>query len=613
MPGFCIEKNFEEANRTSELKLVDAGECPVTGSFRAGTVAAVWANLGDAAQWRTYEQPGRLLIVEGQPDRFPNEQESLEEWLPGRWGSFRGFEIAGERVRAFVDPLGTRPVHYVKSAGRFYVADRPSTLAVNLPDGRVCWPIVLEQMMLSAIYSIGTTLEGAIALQPGQTLELDGDAAKLSERRRLPEDADITAERVKKDAGAGMLAAMEKAVQETWTRKDASLLLSGGLDSRLTLALAGQGRKTLSVTTKENVESRAARQIAESCGAEFRHWPRRPEHYHGVLRDSVFVTAARWDSNVAHHLGLGRLWRQEGITAVAHGFLYDTLLKGYFIFPDQPYPALNPKVYETVGELENCFQKRSGRSSETVPDDVLDLLSQEGREMALDQLRKLGREMPLVREDSINITIERRVLDSISRQCHYGFLMGWLEELSVSSPIFHPALWSWHAHSLPSDRYQGRAMRKALQLLRHPAVQVIDSNTGAPVSFKQSWRDVMRRQPPYQLLRKLVHRMRKPGARTALRIAPVDEGSWPPLAPILRSPAGAEILEEGISYLEGCPVFNLTAMRESLAHFHAGDDRQMEPLMAAMTSGRWLRLVSQGRNSAAPQVRTIPISGGVVS
>ena len=77
MPGFCIEKNFKEANRTSELKLVDAGECPVTDSFRAGTVAAVWAHLGDAAQWRQYAQPGRLLIVEGEPDRFPNENESV--------------------------------------------------------------------------------------------------------------------------------------------------------------------------------------------------------------------------------------------------------------------------------------------------------------------------------------------------------------------------------------------------------------------------------------------------------------------------------------------------------------------------------------------------------
>lgn len=613
MPGFCIEKNFEEANHTSELNLVDAGECAVTGSFRAGPAAAVWAHLGDAAQWRAYERPGRLLVVEGEPDRFPNEGESLEDWLPGRWGSFRGFEIAEGRVRVFVDPLGTRPVYYLRNAGRFYVADRLSTLAVNLADGRVCWPVVLEEMMLNAVYSTGATLEGAIALQPGETLELAGDAAARGERRRLPEDADLTAERVRRDPGAALLGAMEKAVQETWTRHDAWLLLSGGLDSRLTLALAGPGRKTLTVTTKENAESRAARQIAERCGAEFRHWPRRPERYQGVVRDSVFLTGAMWDSNFAHHLGLGREWRREGITAVAHAFLYDTVLKGWFTFPDQPYPPINLQVYEALGEAESCFQKRSGRASESAPDDVVGLLSPEGREMALGQLRRLAREMPLVREDGFNVTIERRLIESISRQCHYSGLLGWMEELSVSSPIFHPALWSWYAHSRPPDRYQGKAMRRALRLLGHPVLQVIDANTGAPMTFRRDWREVLRRQPPYQLLRRLAHRLRKPGARTPLRIAPADEGSWPPLAPVLRSSGGPETLEAGIGYLEGCPVFNLAAVREAMTHFLAGDDRPMEPVMAAMTAGRWLRLVSQGRNCAAPQVRAVPISGPTAS
>jgi Asparagine synthase len=613
MPGFCIEKHIEGASHTSELKLVDAGGCPVTGSFRVGSTAAVWAHLGDAAQWRAYERPGRLLVVEGEPDRFPGEDEDLEDWLPGRWGSFRGFEITDVRVRVFVDPLGTRPVYYLKNAGRFYVADRLPTLAVNLEDGQVCWPVVLEQMMLNAVYSRGATLEGAIALQPGETLDLSGDAASCGERRRLPEDRDLTAERVRRDPGAALLAAMEKAVQETWTREDSWLLLSGGLDSRLTLALAGPGRKTLNVTTAENTESRAARQIAERCGAEFRHWQRPPEHYHGVVRDSVFLTGAMWDSNVAHHLGLGREWRREGITAVAHAFLYDTVLKGWFTFPDQAYPPINLRVYEAVGELESCFQKRSGRASESAPDDVLDLLSQEGREIALEQLRRLAREMPLVREDGFNVTIERRLIESISRQCHYGGLVAWMEELSVSSPIFHPALWSWYAHSRPSDRYRGKAIRSALRLLGHPVLQVIDSNTGAPVSFRKDWRESLRRQPPYRLLRRLAHLLRKPGARTPLRIAARDEGSWPPLPPLLRSTRGPEILEEGIGYLEGCPLFSGAALREALAHFLGGDDRPMEPLMAAMTAGRWLRLVSQGRDCAAPQVRTIPISAATAS
>jgi hypothetical protein len=609
MPGFCIEKRFEGPNDTPELKIVDTGCCTVAGSHRAGATAAAWVHLGDDTQWRVYKQPDRLLVVEGEPDRFPAEEEALERWLPGRWGSFRGFEITPARVRAFVDPLGTRPLWYVRDSGCFRIADRLSTLAVNCDQPAVCWPIVLEAMMLNTVYSTGSTLQGAVRLLPGETVEFSGAEARSLGRNRLPVDEDIEAAWIREDPGAALLRALEKAVQETWRRSDSWLLLSGGLDSRITLALAGRGRKTLTVTTKENTESRAARQIAERCGAEFRHWARDPEHYLGLARRTVYITGAMWNSIAAHHLGLGQEWRRAGITAVAHAYLYDTLLKGSYTLLDQPYAPANPRLYEVIGELESCFQKRSCRSSEYAPDDVLCLLSDEGRAAALDQMRRLSDEMPLVRQDGLNVTLERQMVSSISRACSYSTLLGWMEELSVSSPIFHPALWTWHLHSRPRDRYLGKAFRRALQLLGHPVFEVVDSNTGRAVSFRPTWRDTIRQQPAYRLARSLARRIARPKPRAAAAPDPADEGSWPPLAPIFRSARGREVLEEGLGFLAGCELFDTAALEKALASFLGGNNRYLEPVLAAMTAGRWLRLVRGGADCTGPHTRDVAIAG----
>jgi hypothetical protein len=95
------------------MKLLDLGGCEITDQFQVGTVRGAGDYWDGSSQRRTTKTRDRVLLVEGQPDRFPDPGESIECWLDGRSGSFRGFEVVRQnesaplRVVIFTDPLGT--------------------------------------------------------------------------------------------------------------------------------------------------------------------------------------------------------------------------------------------------------------------------------------------------------------------------------------------------------------------------------------------------------------------------------------------------------------------------------------------------------------------------
>src|ERR1700761_5527832 len=105
------------------MKLVDLGGSEIAESCHLGNVRAAWAYWRGSRQWQVIRSENRVVLIEGQPDRFPQANEPIEQWLEGRSGSFRGFEIAQDRasqravVRVFTDPLCTRPVYYLISDG----------------------------------------------------------------------------------------------------------------------------------------------------------------------------------------------------------------------------------------------------------------------------------------------------------------------------------------------------------------------------------------------------------------------------------------------------------------------------------------------------------------
>jgi hypothetical protein len=589
MAGFCLEIRARETTEPlPALRPVDLGGSGREQTFSWGAARLAWRCRGESRQWWTREHAGGLLLIEGQPDRHPAPHESLEDWLGGgRWGSFRGLEIrrpeqpsAAVEAAVFVDPLATRPLYVYRAPDRVLISDKLSSIALN-GSAEIHWPALLEAMTLGSVYAPDTTLSGVEELSPGETLRFRGVELSRRTRSQLPLDGDLDPQRVRRDPAGTLLAAMKKAVAGTWTDPEVWLLLSGGLDSRLVLALAGPGRKAVTLQLFDD-ETEIARQVAACCQAELRVFPHRRADFLASAQLAAAAGGAMHDAHFFNHLGLGPKWRSDGVAAVTHAYLFDTLLKGYFLLPDGS--LTHSVLAESMPRAARFFDRISGRGSAFAADDVIALLTPPGREALRARLAALDQSLTAESSGGLDLTFEKRVLDRISRQIHYGTLLGWCEELDVVSPIFHPALWTWHAYSRARDRANGRAFVQALLSLDHEVVRVPDSNTGAPPRMpERSWRDAIRHNRFYQRFVQPVRRHLRGNAA---------EVKFPSgLGERFRQQDALHFLTTSIDEMRGHEWFDAAVIDSYLANFSGGQERYLEPLLACASAGRWQKIV----------------------
>ncbi len=273
MAGFLVQ-SFVGRVSASPMKLVDLGGSEVTAQCELGNARAAWAHWQETQQWRITQTANRMVLIEGQPSRYPRADEPVEKWLEGCGGSFRGFEITNDtsaqrsKVRVFTDPLCTRPVYYLVTSDGVSISDKLSTVVLNCagkaqPD----WGGLLEAAALGSLYSHKTTVNGAVWLAPGEALEFE--SGKLVQRWKnvMPVDASLSKSEVMARPAETLRFALEKAISETWIDPETRLLLSGGLDSRILLALAPGKRKTLTLEYYSS-ETEIAKRVAGAAGAE---------------------------------------------------------------------------------------------------------------------------------------------------------------------------------------------------------------------------------------------------------------------------------------------------------------------------------------------------------
>jgi hypothetical protein len=196
-------------------------------------------------------------------------------------------------------------------------------------------------------------------------------------------------------------------------------------------------------------------------------------------------------------------------------------------------------------------------------------------------------------EDGFELTVERQFHQRVSEGHSYPLLLSWMEEQDVYSPVYHPAPWSWAKASRPMDRFRGRAFRQALLEMDHPACLVIDSNTGKPITpARRDWGRLIRNLPGLHVVREWRDSIRHSRPR-ATPGPEAEEGSWPLLAPLFRSPEGFEIIKEGHACLPS-EFFDPDKVRRALEAFASGDDRYLETVLDLSAAGRWARFCAEG-------------------
>ena len=590
LSGFVVQNSADISNLPLAMKLIDLGDCEVAGTFELGGAQAAWTYWNNSHQWYITRSENRLLLIEGQPDRYPEASESVEHWLQGRFGSFRGFEIVREgpptgpaTVRVFVDPLCTRPVYYLATGKSVCIADKLSTVIINSDEAvEPDWGGVLEGAVLGTLYSNKTTIVDAVWVAPGEALEFEGGVLRRRWKNPLPVDTSLRESEVLADPAKTLQYALEKAIRETWTDTETRLLLSGGLDSRILLMLAPGRRKTLSLELYTS-EARITEQVAEAAGAELDIVP--APDYEFPMKWAYLVTGAMHDSRFVTHLGLVSDWRKRGIPGVTHGYFHNTMYRGWTAGPYEKYPERQSVLYQWMGRNAYYLDKY-GCKHERLLRQFHSLLNGDGKALLERQLREFSDALQPVVIDGYDLTFERRLLEFVSRQIYFCVMLGWYEGVDVASPVFQPALWTWYALSRPRHRDRDWAVRELFLTLQHPAAKLPDANTGQPVAhLKPNPRDKIRNQFWY------------PAARAAYKKwfwkpKPYEESGmhW---AERFREPKTFEAVSDGINNLLDNPLFDRARVQSALEDFRNGNNDLVDTICASMAVGQWQRLAAR--------------------
>jgi hypothetical protein len=588
MAGFVIEAVENGQDFAAPLSVVDFGGCDIVQSRSFGGARVAWARWRGSRQLTVVEEPERLLLVEGQPDRAPHIDERLQDWLDGRSGSFRGFEIefGGRgpiRICVFVDPLNTRPLYLLNTQTRICVADKLSTVVANTPGLESDWGGLLEGAVLGSVYSTSTTARNVEQLLPGEVVEIEGVSirSRHSNRYRL-----TAATRPDPNAPERLKRALQRAVAETWTDREGRLLLSGGLDSRLVLGLADGERKALTIDWYP-AETVIARRVAAACGADHEIIPFAPEDYCERMQNGFLVTAAMHQSRMINNLGMTRQWRAAGIPAIAHGYFHNTIFRGWTSERWRRYPDRDSPLYPYMGLNANYFD-RFGQYQSITPQ-VLMLLSTDGRHQLQQQLGRLSEGIEPCIIDGFDLTLERRLLQNVVRQVYFSIFLGWIEEIDVESPVFHRAVWDWYSSTHPADRYNDHAVTLLYQTIGRGLAEIPDPGTGMPVRpLNEPQRVRWRNQFWYPAARSLV--------RTSLRLglwSPPREYSLPSQdwSKVFRQRPILDALCAGIEEIKRNPLFDEPRLSSALAGYLSGDDQQLDALWALAIIGQWDRFV----------------------
>jgi hypothetical protein len=585
------------------MKLVDLGGCEITGSCDLGNAQAAWTYWRNSAQWHVYAKPNTVRLIEGQPDRLPDVGETTEHWLEGRAGSFRGFEISRDpgaqeaTVLIFVDPLCTRPLYYFASDSEAYISDKLSTVVLNARDGiEPDWGGLLEGAILGSLYSYKTTVRNAVWLAPGECIQFRGTKITRRWKNPLPQDSSLDQAEVRAQPAATLRAALEKSVAETWIDPEMRLLLSGGLDSRIVLALASGKRKTLTLELYSK-ETEMAREVAAAADSELEVVP--PPDYHYPMRWAYLVTGAMHDSQYVSHLGLVQDWRARGIPGITHAYFHNTIYRGWTAAPYERKPVHGSMLYPIMGR-NAYYLERYGCKQATFQRDLYNLLSEDGKAVLNAQLRELSDSLvPVVVED-YDLTFERRLMEFLPRQMYFSCMLAWYEALDVASPVFHNALWTWYALSSPRHRARDWAIVEVYRSLDTPIAKLPNGNTGQPIAHESAkWQEGLRNEFWYPPLRAAYLKLFwKP---LPFQHGGMDWGNR------LREPRTLAALERGVSGLEGNPLVDQTKLREAMVAYRSGTNIDLvESICALSAMGQWQQLVARP-DSLTEQVRTVQI------
>lgn len=256
-----------------------------------------------------------------------------DAFISGLNGNFIGliYDQRTQELTFFTDRLGTHPLHYARTdEGIVFSSNIQSFADHPAVDLTFDLDYLAEYFALKRAFGVKTPLEGVELLQPGSvtTISID-DFSKSVDRYWYPTYDPI--DRSYSYYASRLASLVEQvALERTDTETEYGLLLSGGSDSRLTLAAltnTDASVRTYHINDWANTEAKLARRAATAVDADFTFLRRGDDYQARALATTPQISTFGGYFNQMHAAGF-----EERISAdvdvLFTGHYGDMLFKG---------------------------------------------------------------------------------------------------------------------------------------------------------------------------------------------------------------------------------------------------------------------------------------------
>lgn len=391
------------------------------------------------------------------------------------------------------DRLASHAIHVWRNNGDAVFATQLYTL---IGDRRV--PRRADSQAMAQLFTmqrtIGTTtpLAGVEALPAACVYEIDRAGGR--DRRywqlgwRKPDFSE--------EEGGGLLVeALTGAVARQSREGRVGLLLSGGVDSRMVLAVSREPRPPCWTTASypDNPELALARRIADTLKAEHHAVIVLPEATLDVLNETVMASGGAYPASTPVSAFMPDVAKQCDVALTGHGL--DYTLRGYYL-PSRfvelagshtRLPTLRPIPPRPTGRdiLNNL---RQGPPLSTIERIVRrDRLEQwwQGQALAMETVLHPW----LTSEDPYNAW-DAFILHAVSK--HYAFtsMMAVRAEVDLRIPAFDSEVFDIYLRMPPAWRCGGRLVQTALRRLGPRVASIPNANTGFRADL-HPWTEVL--------------------------------------------------------------------------------------------------------------------------
>ncbi|NKE36574.1 asparagine synthase [Natronococcus sp. JC468] len=358
-----------------------------------GTVAIwLWGSI-----WGFEKPDGEYVPSDDPPAAYCAAlyEEYGTEFVSGLNGNFVGllYDKLEAELTFFTDRLGTRPLHYAEvNGGAVFSTDMQTLGAHQAVDLEFDLEYLAEYFSLKRTFGVKTPLRGVELLQPGSltTVSLnEGDRTVDRYWRPVYEPTDRS-----HSYYATRLAELieQAALERTDQGTDYGLLLSGGSDSRLTLAAlerADCSVRTYHINDWKNTEADLARRAAQAVDAPFTFLRRDEEYQARSLASTPSVSTFGGYFNQIHAAGFEETFTAE-VDELVTGHYGDMLFKANHL--QKPAVDLGPvgsfelPIETEVSTLEEFIDYRASDA----PSYLTDALDRSIRDIYADNVTRRG-------------------------------------------------------------------------------------------------------------------------------------------------------------------------------------------------------------------------------